>query len=542
MSASYQRLPGSLAGTHPAVRRARVRRAALVGGAGLIALAIALAITLEVPRPNIPLALGVAVGAIGVVVLVRSSRLGVTVTILALYLGLLDGPVKLGSGGHELASVIRDVLIFAVSLGAVLRLLAKRERLRLPPLSGWILLFVALVLVEAFNPKTHGILKALGGFRQQLEFVPFFFFGYALMRSKERFRKFFIVLGVIALANGIVSTYQTKLSPGQLASWGPGYKELALGTQTEGKAGGVSARAYVTGGVSHVRPPGLGKDAGFGGGVGLIAVPCTLALLATWGRRRRWAIVLLCLGAVLGVATGLGRLQVVGAVLGVIAFSALSISAGRRVTRPLAALLGIIALAVPLGAVLVSAEAPGTFSRYAEIAPGNAISAKDKKTGELSKLPSQLRAAPFGVGLGSAGAAAGFGGQFTEKVEGRTVGAETQYNFMADEVGLPGLVVWVSLLVYMIVLAVRRLRFIGDIELRIDLAGVSAVLVAFLIMGISGPVMGSSAAGPFFWFVTGIGAYWFAGPGRRAFAKAPAAVERGEPFTVLRAPPRFSPT
>ncbi len=50
------------------------------------------------------------------------------------------------------------------------------------------LAFVVLVLAEAFNPDTHGLLKIVGGFRQQLEWVPFFFFGYVLMRSKERLR------------------------------------------------------------------------------------------------------------------------------------------------------------------------------------------------------------------------------------------------------------------------------------------------------------------------------------------------------------------
>ena len=96
------------------------------------------------------------------IVLACNSRLEVTVTILALYLGLLDGPVKLLSEGHELATAFRDVLIFAVSLGALARLVMKRERIRLPPLSGWVILFVVLVLAEAFNPHTHGILKALG--------------------------------------------------------------------------------------------------------------------------------------------------------------------------------------------------------------------------------------------------------------------------------------------------------------------------------------------------------------------------------------------
>jgi O-antigen ligase len=272
-----------------------------------------------------------------------------------------------------------------------------------------------------------------------------------------------------------------------------------------------------------VRPPGLGKDAGFAGGVGLLALPCTLALLATGGRRKRRVAVLLCLGSLLAVVTGLGRLQVVGAVFAMIAFALLSASAGRRMRRPLTALFAILVLAVPLGAILVSVEAPGTFDRYAEIAPGNAVSAKDKKTSELTRLPHLLSVAPFGVGLASAGAAAGFGGRVTGQIEGHGVGSETQYNFIADEVGLPGLLLWAGLLLNLILLAARRLRHIADVELRIDLAGVFAVLVSLLLIGISGPVMGSAALGSFFWFTAGVGSYWFLGPGRAAAAKRSAA-------------------
>ncbi|HEY2435618.1 MAG TPA: hypothetical protein VGH93_00450, partial [Solirubrobacteraceae bacterium] len=169
-----------------------------------------------------------------------------------------------------------------------------------------------------------------------------------------------------------------------------------------------------------------------------------------------------------------------------------------------------------------SAEAPGTFSRYAEISPSNASSAKDTKSGELKHLPHQLSVAPLGVGLASAGAATGFGGNVSEVLEGHGVGAETQFNFEADELGLPGIILWVGLVLNLMWLAVRRLRRIADIELRIDLAGVFAVPIALLLIGVSGPVMGSSAAGPFFWFAAGIAAYWFAGPGRNEAAAEPA--------------------
>jgi hypothetical protein len=108
---------------NPAILNSRLR---VVVIAGLIPLAISLAVAVAVPKPNIALELTLALGALGIVVLMTERRLEVSVLILALYLGLLDGPVKLGSGGHEAATVFRDVLIFAVSLGAVLRLLANK--------------------------------------------------------------------------------------------------------------------------------------------------------------------------------------------------------------------------------------------------------------------------------------------------------------------------------------------------------------------------------------------------------------------------------
>jgi hypothetical protein len=529
MSTSPPRLAGTRGDTHPAVRAVRLRYAFRTAAGALLAVAVSLAVAVEVKQPSVSLALALAAGAAAVVALIVEPRLELTVTVLVLYLGLLDGPVKLLTGAHETATVFRDVLIAAVSVGAILRLLASRRPITLPPLSGWVILFAALVVAEAFNPKTVSITKSLGGFRQQLEFVPFFFFGYALIRSRERLRRLFLVLGVLALANGAVSTYQTKLSTAGLASWGPGYKELVFGTDTNESGGGITGRAYIANGVAHVRPPGLGKDAGFGGTIGLMALPGLLALVATWRRRWRLIPVALALGALLALVTGLGRLQVVAAVMAVLAFAVMAATAGRRVTRLLVTILAVAAVAVPAGIALVSIESPGTFSRYAEISPENASSAKDKKTGELEHLPTQLEQAPLGVGLSTAGAATGFGGTETNILNGHAVGAETQYNFIGDELGIPGILLWVGLALEVVLLAFVRLRRIADVETRILLAGVFSVLVAFLLAGISGPIS-SNAGGAYFWFAAGVAAYWIAGPAP-AHARSPSG-SRGRPAAV----------
>lgn len=509
------RLSSPAGSTHPVVLRRRMVDLSLIALSALIPLALALAISTQVSRPSYVLLFALLGGAIGVVVLIVSPRYEMSLVIVAIYLGLLEGPAKLGSGGHESAAVVRNVLIFSVSLGVVLRMVVKKEKLMLPPLSAWVLAFVALVLVEALNPNTHGILKALGGFRQQLQWVPFFFFGYAVIRSKDRFRKLFLLLGVIALANGVVNVYQTKLSPGQLAAWGPGYRDLVYGTVAPGGGGGgLTGRTYLVEGVARVRPPGLGSDSGFGGGVGVLALAGTLALVATGRLRRRWPVLLLCLGALAAIVTGLGRLQVIGAVFALLTFLALTVGAGGRVSRSLATLLTVVIVAIPAGLVLISVVGGGTFSRYEAIAPENLGSGKDTKTNSLSHIPTLIAAKPFGVGLGAVGAAASFGGTQTELLEGHRVSSETQYNFVTNELGLPGLILWVGFTGRLLVLALRRLRRIADVELRLYLAAILATFIAFTLMGFSGPTMAAAPFGTFFWLTGGIIAYWFAGPGR----------------------------
>jgi len=453
------------------------------------------------------------------VALVLNPRIEVTVALLVLYLGLLDGPIKLGlgSGGpNEAVAVVPDVLLLAVALGAILRIMVKRDAVKLPALSVWVFAFVALVLIEAFNPKTAGILKVLGGYRQQLQWVPFFFFGYAIMRSRERFRKLFLVLGVITLANGVVATYQTQITPAQLASWGPGYKTRVRGLEEEAAEGAATkrrgARVFVSEGQARVRPMALGSDFGRGGGLGVITLPGVLALLAIASVRRRWVGILLCLGALLAIGTSLARAHVVGAVLAVLAFVALSTVAARRVSRAIAALLAVVGLAVPLGIVFVSATGSGAFSRYASLAHTDPTSnCNDCKRGTLKHIPHQIAVAPFGIGLGTV-AGAGFGGHVNLE-EVQKISAETEYSYLTDELGAPGLILWTAFVLTLIGLPVFRMRRIDDPEVRLWLAALAAPLVAMLVVGTSAVVSTSTALGPFLWFVAGTYAYWFAGSG-----------------------------
>ncbi len=499
-------------GAHPAVLERRVRDAVPLALAGAAAVAVATAIAVAVPHPSALPTVAAALGVVGLVALACSPRYGVTLALLALYLGLVDGPLKLITASQA-ASAARDVLIFAILLGMGVRAAVTRQRIGLPPLAGWVVAFVAFVAIEAANPDTHGVLKILGGYRQQLEWVPFFFFGYLAVRSKERLRKLFVLLGVIALANGVVGAYQSQLSPAQLARWGPGYNERIVGGD------GLGGRTYAVEGVGRVRPPALGSDSGFGGSVGVLALPGLLALLAVGRVRRRWPIVLCCLGALLGIATSASRSSLIVAVVGLLAFGLLSLSAGRRARRPRVALGAVVVLAVPVGVVLAASEGNGVFARYEGLVGASARgSGTESKEHDVAQIPRYLAAAPFGVGLGTYGSASGFGGRQKVTIEGQGVSGESAYNLLALEVGLPGLALWVGLSLSVIALAVRGLRRVRDVELRVYLAAVTATFIALTVEGFSGPTL-AVTTGAYLWFAAGAVAYWFGGSGRAALTR-----------------------
>jgi hypothetical protein len=502
MSIPRRRTPATSM-AHPLVREQRMQDGLRLALTAAVPAVTATAVTIALPNTSILVVLAVLAALLSIIVLMVSSRLDLTVAFLAIYLGMLDGPVKLLLNGRELTASFQDVIILAVSAGALMRVLMRKEPVRLPPLSGWLIAWVVLVLVNAFNPRTEGVLHALGGFRQQLEFVPFFFFGYVLMRSKRRFRQLFVILGVMAFANGIVAAYQTELSPGQLAAWGPGYQALIH------PPGVGTGRVYFSEGEARVRPPGLGSEAGYSGAVGHIALPMCLALLVI-SRRRKWIAVLLCLGAIIGVFVGLGRLPLIGAGLGVITFIAYAALSGRSLTRSLVALFAITLLVIPAGVLVVSALRPGTFKRYEQLSTGSETTLH--KENAWSKIPLYAEVSPFGFGLGNSGAVAGVGGRESNLLNGHGLTSETEYNVLIKELGVPGLLLWPAIVIYVSILTAIGLKRITDSDLAICLAGTMAPFAPLLLEGSSGFISASTADGAYFWFAVGVAAYWFVRP------------------------------
>jgi hypothetical protein len=460
-----------------------------------------------------------------------SSRYKWTLAVVLLYVALADGFIRLRTGTSEL-TLLRDGLLYAVVIGAVVRTLVRRDRVEVPPLTGWVVAFVAAVFIQLANPANGTLAHSVASLRPHLEWVPLFFLGYYVMRSTKRIRVFLVLLLVVATANGFANVVQLSMSLDELASWGPGYYQRVWGT------GDVSGRYYKAGedrftGVEILRTRafGLGSDIGFGGVLAMLALPGGLALISLnrfgW---RSWLYIALTGGAIFAVLTSSQRTAVVSAVVAAGAFALLA-SSRRRLPHLVTAVVLTGLLTFGVGSAL-SGGSIGALNRYYDIVPGQVLTTTyEARQGTLSLVPRYAAEFPLGAGIGSLGPAAGLGGAGRPNQE---LNGESEFTFLIVELGLLGLVALLGLNVKLLGGAWRRLRRMSDDRHQVLLAALTAPLFALLATWIVGAPTSNTPGSPYFWFVAGTLAYWL-------FRRSDGQLPENSPPPISRRTPAASP-
>ncbi len=480
----------------PAARTA-IRQAA----AGLIVAAVAAALTAYVTQRAAITGVVVLLGVAGTLWFACTRHTQLALALLMLYLGLLDGYLKLASSSN-LVTFVRDVLLYAIVVGLLVRATVEGKPVPLPPLSGWVIAFVVLVLIQIPNPHGGTLEHSLAGVRQHLEFVPLFFLAFAYVRSTKALRVFVILLAVIAAANGVAGWVQFRETPQQFAAWGPGYAQKILGTGAFSSSGRTFANGTTSGGT---RPFGLGSDSAGGGMFGAIALGGILALAALYTRARyRLFAVVMAAGATLAIITSQSRGVIVGSVIILLAFLLLTATARNRVTSLLGLALSVTVSVLVVQTVIGSVGSSGV--RYQALSPTSLVQTTNQARGKsIAAIPHNLVTYPFGAGLGVAGPAATAPGAspLTNNID-----AETEFSFLIDETGIAGMLVYTGFVVGLLVLGIRRCRHEPDREARVLLAALIAPLSGLIALYFSSATSASVPQGPYVWAVGGIIAYW----------------------------------
>jgi len=425
-------------------------------------------------------------------------RVDRSLAVLGLYLGLLDGYLKLRTGNQAI-TLARDGLVIAIAGGALLRSMNSHKPMALPPLGGLVIAFAAVVFIELFNPSAPGIIQGLAGVRTHLEFVPLFFLGYAFVRRESQVRGLVIILVVCAAAGGVVSLIQSLLTPEQFARWGPGYSERILGT---GVFAGAGRQGIDAAGNLSVRPFGLGSDEGAGALVAALGLPGLIALLMNASGKARLALAPAAVGIALAVIVSGSRGATVAAIVSVLAFglvAAVSKDARRA----------IVGLALGAALLFIVAQQLGPSNpaknRARSVAPDKILTTFSQERGSSVRLFEDYAARyPLGLGVGTVGPAATVAGQ-----RNRTgLNTETLWNYLVIETGLAGLAIILALFFRLMWLALTRTRRIVDPTIRLYLAALAAPLFSMVVAGFGGISTIAVPFGPYLWLAAGVLSYW----------------------------------
>jgi hypothetical protein len=488
-----------------AVRGARFgsppRGVVVQAAAGVAVALLAAGLTTVLDRRGV--GIGIAAGAAASVVawLFTTRHTQLALALFLVYVGALDGYVKLATGVAGI-TLVRDVLLFGVVVGVLVRAQVQGRKLRLPPLSAWVCGFVVVIFVQLFNPQAGTLGHSLAGLRQHLEFVPLFFLTFAFVRTTRALRWFVVLILLVATANGTASWVQFNLAPKQFASWGPGYAERVLGKGGFANAGRTFAD---TADKNRTRPFGLGSDAGSGGIMGALALGGVLALASLAGRRRYLLFaVAMAIGALAAILTSQGRGVIVVSVVIVLAYALLTITSGGSARGMLAIAMGGILAVVGIQAILGS-TAPSAF-RYEGLSATNIVqTTTHARPGNGAAILTAITSYPLGAGLGTGGPASGSPGA-TELAY--TVNTESELSFMTAEAGIAGMLLIVGFTVSLFVLGVTRLRQEPDREARLLLTALISPVAGMIALYYPSGVTAATPAGPYLWAIGGIVSYW----------------------------------
>jgi hypothetical protein len=497
----------------PRLGRPAQRRLLADGGFGLLIAVLTVGLTLFVERAGMLLGAGAALFALVIVWFAATEKTPLALALFMIYLGALDGFLKLATGS-ALVTLVRDVLLFAIVAGVLVRAQIRGTKLSAPPLTAWVAGFALLVVIQLFNPQGGTFAHSLGGVRQHLEFVPLFFLSYAFVRTTKALRMFVVILLLLAAANGAVSWVQFNLTPAQLATWGPGYAERVLG---QGEFS-TSPRVFYTKTGPVTRPLGLGSEAGSGGIVGAFALGGIIALASLVGRRRYLLFaVAMALGAIVAIVTSQGRGVIVTSAVIVLAYGVLTArSRGRAQNLVGVGVAAILALLV-IQAVVGTVGSSGL--RYKDLTPSTVLATtREARRGNLGVIAANIATYPLGAGLATAGPASRSPGATVLTTE---VNAESELSFLTIETGVGGMLLLVGFTIWLFVLGVTRCRHEPDQEARMLLAAIIAPIAGMIALYYPNPVTPTTPAGPYLWAIAGIVSYWLVtSPAERARAAA----------------------
>lgn len=468
--------------------------------------------------------------AIPLILAVVCVVLGRRMLTLLIILGYLEveGFLKLVSNYNRFVHVGLDIIVLSLA-GTMVLVAVTARRASLPdlPWARLILLYVLWLFLELFNPHSAGLIPSLASFKTHLTMIPLYFLAAATFREPKDITRFITALTLLAFVPYVASLAQYAVGPSSVLD--------------------LSARAWQNISYYHEwRPFGTSAVPGGSSVIAFLVTPLAVVLLVTpreWPRVRLIATAGILLAGGVFVVSGV-RQVFLGCVLALVLMATLAASRGRG--RGVLALGFVLALGTgsyvavqtflkPMAteAVRTERDIPNIWRKgdvtqrlFTLAKPGTYAEARGNP---MAGVAFRIKHYPFGAGLGRTGSA---GGALRPLLAANPQGARIQSevgwsdNFFADmlvEAGIPGLVMMTTILIGMMVGAVRLARRARDPVIGTTSAAIAGLFFAFLAMSWGSQPLLSNPITAYFWFLAGVLAAM-----RRMESEASAAEEPAE--------------
>lgn len=431
-----------------------------------------------------------------------------TVVVVFAYLGI-EGLLKLLSNYNRVVHVGMDVIVLAIAAAWVAEAIVSR-RARLPhlPWTALIAAYAVWIVLELLNPYSAGLLPSLAAFKTHLTMIPLYFIAASVVRDRRGLIVLCAALSALALVPFASALLQYAAGPQSVLDLSPRFWQN-VSFYHEWRPFGTSA---VPGGESVFA---------------FVVTPVALLLLLAPEQRAplRWlAAVTILLAAGTFVVSGV-RQMLLGCALAVLVMAALLVTRGRSrglVAVVFVALLGagayggVQAWLTPLSTENVKkyALSPDIWRERNVVdrlmtmtKTGTLLQARQ---GAPAAIWYRVRHYPFGAGLGRTGAGAGaFMTLINSDPKSAAIEREVGWsdNFWADEIveaGIPGLLIWATMLVGLVVNAVTLARRARDPLVATAAAAIAGLFFTYAVISWGSQPLLSNPTLAYFWLLAGV--------------------------------------
>lgn len=426
-----------------------------------------------------------------------------------LYLTLLEGVLKQFAKGDSTLTLLvyplRDIMLWILFARAYL---IEKPLTQNSPQKGFhkvnilILFFVLWILAKLLFlvPNSSNPMGILIAIRPYLEWIPLFYLGYRYLNDQKTIIKMSFILLITTSINAVVAVVQYFLGPYWLASLSQGYSIFVFdnGRSVAGSAG-----------QALLRPPGLGNDMGFSGVLALISVPFLLYLYLNYSHKHqpgaKLVLFVFSVLIILGVISSTSRSMLLIFIAEIFLLAIYLIFLNIKGRWNIALIIGIISLTF----YFVAATSPILLDRYQSISsPSTLWTTFSQKEGfrlnRVTNLPNLVLNYPLGTNVIGTGAASGFISNINGAPQNsETPFAENQFEYTLLDLGLPGLILWLSVHIACLAMIIKVYRKSADHQVKnLSLGLIMFLALLYPICWIFGGLQGMIGAS--FWLVAGI--------------------------------------